>query len=86
MSSVGYWYADGPSAAVPVPPAAARMPVLRTSTGVWLTDPKGQLAAQKVQPNAEMLEMKRRWAGEAEALLRSPARRARPSCRSRQGG
>ena len=45
-----------------MPPAAARMPVLRTSTGVWLTDPKGQLTTQKVQPNAEMLEMKRRWA------------------------
>ena len=62
MSSVAYWYADGPRAAVAVPPVAKRMPVLRTSTGVWLPDVASQTTTQRVVPNAEMLAMKKRWA------------------------
>lgn len=62
MSSVAYWYADRPRAAVEVPPVAKRMPVLRTTSGVWLPDPANQITTQRVKPNAEMLDMKRRWA------------------------
>jgi hypothetical protein len=66
MSSVAYWYADSPRPAVAVPPAARRMPVLRTTSGAWLPDAASQVTTQKVVPNAEMLEMKRRWAAKSE--------------------
>lgn len=36
MASTAYWYADTPSPAASVPPAAERMPVLRASDNTWL--------------------------------------------------
>ncbi len=61
MSSVAYWYAEQPSVAIDVPPVAKRMPVLRDNQGNWLYDQKNQITSRVIQPNEEMLEMKRRW-------------------------
>jgi hypothetical protein len=61
MSSVAYWYADRPYGAKPVPPLAKRMPVIRDNQGNWLYNPENQLTSREIEPNAEMLEMKRRW-------------------------
>jgi hypothetical protein len=36
MSSVAYWYADQPTAAIAVPPVQQRMPVWRSNNGLWL--------------------------------------------------
>jgi hypothetical protein len=61
MSTVAYWYAENPAAAADVPPVAKRMPVLRDNQGKWLFDPENQITSRVIQPNAEMLQMKRRW-------------------------
>jgi hypothetical protein len=62
MSSVAYWYADQPYPARPVPPVAQRMPVRRDNQGNWLYQPENQLTSREIEPNTEMLEMKKRWA------------------------
>jgi len=62
MSSVGYWYADKPHAAVKVPPVAKRMPVLRDNQGHWLYDKKNQTTSRVIKPNPEMRAMKKKWA------------------------
>jgi hypothetical protein len=61
MSCVAYWYAELPSPAAPVPPVAKRMPVLRDNQGNWLYNPENQITSRIIQPNEEMLTMKRRW-------------------------
>lgn len=61
MSSVAYWYADQPYAAVDVPPVKQRMPVLRDNQGNWLYDRKNQITSRDIELNAEMREMKQRW-------------------------
>jgi hypothetical protein len=38
MASVAYWYARTPTAAVPPPPVAQRLPVPRDAQGAWLRD------------------------------------------------
>ena len=62
MSSVAYWYAMQPTATVPVPPVAKRLPVLRDNMGKWLHDPANQITSRTVPLNDEMKEMKARWA------------------------
>jgi hypothetical protein len=61
MSSVAYWYATQPAAAVNVPPLAQRMPVLRNNKNQWLYEEGNQITTQQVAPNEEMQEMKRKW-------------------------
>ncbi len=61
MSSVAYWYADKPCAAIAVPPMAQRLPVLRDNQGKWLHDPKRRTPGRKIRLNREMREMKSRW-------------------------
>jgi hypothetical protein len=62
MSSVAYWYAEKPAAAVAVPPVAKRLPVLRDNRDNWLYDKRSQCPGEKVPLNAEMKRMKARWA------------------------
>jgi hypothetical protein len=62
MSSVAYWYAAEPTAAVEPPAVANRLPVLRDNAGRWLYDEENQTPGRTVPVNAEMQEMKARWA------------------------
>ncbi|HRU05978.1 MAG TPA: DUF2961 domain-containing protein [Candidatus Brocadiia bacterium] len=62
MSSVAYWYADKPCAAVKPPPVAKRMPVLRDNQNRWLYDKANQVTTQTVKVNKEMRAMKKQWA------------------------
>jgi hypothetical protein len=66
MSSVAYWYAAEPAAAVQLPPVAQRMPVLRDNQGNWLYDEGNQCPGKSVELNDEMREMKARWAERQE--------------------
>ena len=61
MSSVGYWYAERPTAVATPPPVGKRMPVLRDNKGGWLYDRKGQITPYKAIPTAEMKALKARW-------------------------
>jgi hypothetical protein len=61
MSSVAYWYARRPVAAVAPPPAPERMPVLKDEQGDWVFDQENQTTSRIIQPNEEMVEMKRKW-------------------------
>ena len=64
MSSVAYWYAAEPAAAVAVPSVEKRMPVLRANQGNWLYDEKNQITSRKIEPDKltdEMKAMKARW-------------------------
>lgn len=61
MSSVGYWYADSPSAVVDVPPVAKRQIVLRDNAGKWLHDPKSRTTPFKVGLTPEMKKLKAQW-------------------------
>ena len=62
MSSVAYWYADKPNAAVTPPPVTKRLPVLRDNQGQWLRDKRRECPGKKIGLNAEMKKMKARWA------------------------
>ncbi len=64
MSSVAYWYAAEPTPVVAPPPVDRRMPVLQDSEGNWLADERNQCPGKPIEPNAEMREMKQRWAEE----------------------
>ena len=59
MSSVAYWYAAEPTAAVKVPPVNKRLPVLRDRSGNWNNEPKIQTTSRKVVLNDEMRAMKK---------------------------
>jgi hypothetical protein len=61
MSSVAYWYADAPAAAIKPPPVAKRLPVRRDNQGTWLVDKGGQTTSRVIKPNREMLASKRKW-------------------------
>jgi len=61
MSSVAYWYADKPYTAIAVPPVKKRMVGLRDNKGNWLYDKRNQITSRVIEPNEEMLEMKRKW-------------------------
>lgn len=64
MSSVAYWYADAPYAAVSPPPMAKRLPVLRDNQGNWLQHKARRCPGRNIPLNAEMKRMKARWARE----------------------
>lgn len=66
MSSVAYWYAEQPAAAVKVPPVAKRMPVLRDNQGSWLFDKRNQISIKPVKPNTECVKMKDLWKKQSE--------------------
>ena len=61
MSSVAYWYADQPYAAIAVPPVEKRMPVLRDNQGTWMYDVSNQTTSRVITPNEEMLANKAKW-------------------------
>lgn len=61
MSSVGYWYADRPSAAIAVPSVDKRLPVLRDNKNNWLYDPTNQTTSRVIKNNREMLANKKKW-------------------------
>jgi hypothetical protein len=62
MSSVAYWYAAAPGAAVAVPALAQRLPVLRDDEGRWLHDPASCVTSREIPLNDEMRAMKAQWA------------------------
>ncbi len=49
VSSVAYWYAARPAAAVSVPPVAQRLPVRRDNAGNWLGDPLRERPGRPVE-------------------------------------
>jgi hypothetical protein len=61
MSSVAYWYADQPRAAIAVPPVEQRKPVLRDNQGNWCYDGTNQITSRTITPNEEMLVNKKDW-------------------------
>ena len=61
MSSVAYWYAETPAAAIKPPPMVRRLPILRDNQGNWLQDRKRQCPGRAVPLNAEMKKMKAQW-------------------------
>ncbi len=61
MSSVGYWYADAPTAVVLPPPVAKRQIVLRDNKGKWLHDPRSRITPFKVNLTPEMKKLKAQW-------------------------
>lgn len=58
MSSVAYWYAARPAAAVEPPPVARRLPVRRDELGQWIHDPERQCPGKPVRLTAEMKALK----------------------------
>jgi hypothetical protein len=64
MSSVAYWYAEKPTAAIKPPSVKKRMPVLRDEQGNWIFDRKNQIPGKPVKVNAERKKMKSQWAKE----------------------
>ena len=75
MSSVAYWYAERPTAAIKPPPVEQRLPVLKDNTGRWLDDPKRRCPGPKVPLNAEMRKMKAKWAKAHSTKRQSPHRK-----------
>jgi hypothetical protein len=61
MSSVAYWYADSPCKVVDPPAIERRMPVMKDDQGKWIFDEKNQITSRVIEPNEEMIEMKKRW-------------------------
>ena len=62
VSSVAYWYAEKPTRVRSPPPLEKRLPVLRDKIDhKWVTNEGRQLATKKIEPNEEMLAMKRQW-------------------------
>jgi hypothetical protein len=62
VSSVAYWYAAEPTAAVPVPAMRQRLPVRRDNAGNWLRDPDRECPGRPVSLTDEMGAAKARWA------------------------
>jgi len=72
FSSVAYWYAEKPNGVRNPPPLEKRLPVIRDETVPrslgrgrysykWIHNVDRQITTRKIEPNQEMLEMKRRW-------------------------
>lgn len=62
VSSVAYWYAERPTRVQSPPPLEKRLPVLRDMINCkWIKDEKRQVTTKEIEPNEEMLEMKKRW-------------------------
>ncbi|MHA1731555.1 MAG: glycoside hydrolase family 172 protein [Promethearchaeota archaeon] len=62
VSSVGYWYLEEPTPVRDPPPVEKRLPVLKRG-GKWVRDVSREITTRVVEPNEEMLAMKRRWRG-----------------------
>jgi hypothetical protein len=62
MASVAYWYAARPTRVARPPAAAKRLPVLRDNQGRWLYDKRTPAPGTPIALNAEMKQMKARWA------------------------
>ena len=58
MSSVAYWFADKPAAAVTPPPMKKRLPVLRNNFGEWLYDESRTVPGKPVRLTPEMRKLK----------------------------
>ncbi len=54
VSSVAYWYAQQPTAAIQPPPVAQRLPVLRDNQGTWLYNRSNQCPGPAVALTTEM--------------------------------
>ncbi len=61
MSSVAYWYATSPAAAVKPPAVEQRLPVLRDNQGTWLYDTRNQTTSRAITLNQEMRANKEAW-------------------------
>jgi hypothetical protein len=58
MSSVAYWYAVEPAAAVEIPPVEQRMPVPKNEEGRFSNEESGMTPVREVSMNAEIKAMK----------------------------
>jgi hypothetical protein len=67
VSSVAYWYADQPSAAIQPPPVEQRLPVLRDNQGQWLYDKKSQCPGRPVPLTPEMKKARHMMGSHAQA-------------------
>lgn len=74
VSTVAYWYADKPTAAIQPPPVEQRLPVRRDNLGKWIEDPSNQCRGPKVALTAEM-KARRAMVGEKSV---TPAARCGP--------
>ena len=62
VSSVAYWYAEKPTRVRSPPPLEKRLPVLRDKIDhKWITDEERQVTTKTIEPNEEMLAMKKQW-------------------------
>lgn len=61
MSSVAYWYAAAPAAAVKVPPVGKRRAVLRDRSGRWNNEPRLRTTSRITPLNREMRAMKKAY-------------------------
>ncbi len=72
VSSVAYWYAEKPTRVREPPLLEKRLPITRDEFNPrylghgqyalkWVPDEKRQITTKKIEPNEEMLEMKKRW-------------------------
>jgi hypothetical protein len=62
VSSVAYWYAEKSTKVRDPPSVQKRLPVLRDEYNQkWLYDETRQITTKRIEPNQEMLEMKKRW-------------------------
>jgi len=62
VSSVAYWYAEKPTRVQEPPLLEKRLPVMRDYFNYkWIHDERRQTTTRKIEPNEEMLEMKKRW-------------------------
>ncbi|HRJ70732.1 MAG TPA: DUF2961 domain-containing protein [Terrimicrobiaceae bacterium] len=65
FSSVAYWYAESPAAAVAPPPVAKRRPVRRDMQGNWIIEKSNQCPGPEIPWTPEMKRMKKRHAKSA---------------------
>ncbi len=72
MSSVAYWYAEQPAAALNVPPVEKRLPVKRDNFNEWLHDKNRQITPNEAELTNEMLAMKKRWAQQSPDNAKIP--------------
>lgn len=62
VSSVAYWYAEKPTRVRNPRPVEKRLPVLRDKINhKWIAYEKRQVTTKRIEPNQEMLQMKKQW-------------------------
>ncbi|MDO8681874.1 MAG: DUF2961 domain-containing protein [Armatimonadota bacterium] len=67
MASVAYWYQIEPHKPFGILPVEQRQPIKKELWGDWIIDPANQTPQKKVKLNAEMKEMKKRYADRMKA-------------------